>query len=83
MITIEEMEDFVEKGEEGRNECPTEKGPEQLPQTVDQLVTRNQPLSERVELLERLVKMSPAEGKHYWHHIQIQVSSPDFQPLRV
>ena len=69
------MDDFVEKGEEWikgtskhkaeRDEYPTERQQDQSTKTVGRLAERNQRLSERVEMLERLVKMSPAEGKHY------------------
>ena len=72
MITIEEMDDFVEEEEEWikgttkhkRGEYPTEKEQEQLTETADRFVERNQRLWERLEALERLVKMSSTEGNN-------------------
>ena len=73
MLTLGEMEDIIEKGEEwfkeskkpqiGRDEYPTKEEPERLTETVDRLTERNQRLEEKMELLEELVKISPSEGK--------------------
>ena len=74
MITIEEIDDFVEKGEEWikgtnkhkseRGEYPTEREQEQLTETADRFAERNQRLWERLEVLERLIKMSSTEGNN-------------------
>ena len=74
MITIEEMDDFVEEGGEWikgtnkhkseRGEYPTEREQEQLTETADRFAERNQRLWERLEVLERLVKMSSTEGNN-------------------
>ena len=69
MITFNEIEDCMEKGEawlEGRKKPQIgrdEGEPRRLRETVERLTERNQQLADKVELLEELIKISSTEGK--------------------